>query len=131
MRSGMRIMLKLIAAILQQKAFPGIPARAIASLMNGNIIPSFAPVMPRDQAAIVDEVVKLLATDPPGISLETAQKVLGRGFGEVSRIAAMIADEKLWKAISMAKQQSELRKDEMASDPKNDPEKKAPDKEKE
>jgi hypothetical protein len=54
----------------------------------------------------VDEVVKLLSTTPPAISLETSQKILGRGPGEVERIKAMLQDEELMKALKEFQQSS-------------------------
>jgi hypothetical protein len=89
--------LKISAAILDAKSFPDVPKRAVASLKSGNIVPSFHDVLPRDHAAVVDEVVKLLATDPPAISIETAQTILGRGNGEVTRIEEMLKKVELWK----------------------------------
>jgi hypothetical protein len=59
------------------------------------VVPVIAPVLPRDHQTVVDEVVKLLSTEPKGISLETAQKDLGRGPGEVDRIKTMMADKVL------------------------------------
>jgi hypothetical protein len=56
--------------------------------------------MPRDQAAAVDEVVKLMSVKSgPQISMETAQEVLGRSTAEVTRILAYmdyLEDENLF-----------------------------------
>jgi hypothetical protein len=51
----------------------------------------------------VDEVVKLLSTTPPAISLETAQEALGRGMSEVTRIITMMAEHPEWfqKAVDL------------------------------
>ena len=65
-------------------------------MQKGNIEPQYASLLPRDQGAAVDEVVKLLSTEPPSISLETAQAILGRGSGEVARIREFLSDEELW-----------------------------------
>ena len=66
--------------------------------------PQYHHVLTRDQAAVVDEVVKLLSTTPPAISLETAQEELGRGMSEVTRIISMMADHPEWfqKAAALA-----------------------------
>ena len=101
--------LDISGRILRQKNFTDVPKRAITSILDRNIVPQFHPVMPRDQAAIVDEVVKLLATNPPSISLETSQAILGRGTGEVSRIIAMLADERLWANAKQLKDEEEER----------------------
>jgi hypothetical protein len=45
----------------------------------------------------VDEVVKLMTTNPPTISIETAQKILGRGPGELEKIKAMLNMTELYK----------------------------------
>lgn len=79
--------------ILAQKRFSDVPSRAVSALLSGNLVVRFEEVLPRDHQAVVDEVVKLLSTTPPGISLETAQKILGRGAGEPERIKQMIADK--------------------------------------
>jgi hypothetical protein len=87
---------KITASILRQKRYPDIGVRTIDRMAEGRIVPHFYNIMPRDQQAIVDEVVKLLSTTPPSISAETAQKILGRGSGEVVRIKGMLEDEELW-----------------------------------
>ena len=89
--------LHISAVILNQKKFSDVPVRAVDAILNQRIVPYFHPIMPRDQAAIVDEVVKLNATNPPSISLETAQRILGRGSGEVERIKEMLGDDDLYK----------------------------------
>jgi hypothetical protein len=106
MGSGIARALWMSARILQQKNFSDIPARAVKSIIERRVIPSFAPVLPRDHQATVDEVVKLLSTTPPAISLETSQKILGRGPGEVERIKAMLQDEELMKALKEFQQSS-------------------------
>jgi hypothetical protein len=90
-----RRMLKITAAILRQKNFSGIQARTIDSLEK--LTPTYSSVLPRSRPAIVDEVVKLLSTDPPSISLETAEVILGRGSREVEQIKEMIKDKALQK----------------------------------
>jgi hypothetical protein len=94
--ASLRRALRISALILQQKAFSDIPERAVSCILAESIVPKYHSVLPRDQRAIVDEVIKLLSTDPPSISLETAQDLLGRGASEVSRIVAMLADDRLW-----------------------------------
>jgi hypothetical protein len=88
--TGIVKLLKLSSAILSQKGIEGIPTRAIASIGTGRIVPKYFPLLPRDIAAAVDQVVKLRSLQVPGISLETSQSVLGRGSGEVDRIIAEI-----------------------------------------
>jgi hypothetical protein len=88
--------IRISAAILSQKEHGDIPKRAISSLLAGDVVPTFYNLLPRDQQAVVDEVVKLLSTNPPSISETTAQMILGRGIGEVDRIKEMINDEELW-----------------------------------
>ena len=98
MDTGIKQAIYISACILAQKKFPDVPVRAVEKLLKGDIVPHFYNIMPRDQAAIVDEVVKLLSTDPPSISEETAQVILGRGTGEVGRIESMVSNRSLWKA---------------------------------
>jgi len=81
--------------ILEEKQFDGIPARPVKIIVDGVISPSFAEIMPKDHAAIVDEIVKLRSLDIPAISLETSQKNLGRPISEVSRIKKELQDKEL------------------------------------
>ena len=96
LQTAFRKALYISGIILRQKAYSDVEVRAINSILNADIIPNFQEIMPRDQQAIVDEVVKLLSLTPPGISLETSQTILGRGPSEVSRIEAMLKDTVLW-----------------------------------
>lgn len=84
--------------ILQQKRFPDVSTRAVQRFLNGSLIPRFETILPQDHQAIVDEVVKLLSSEPKSISIETAQKILGRGTGEVERIKAMLKDKEIMPA---------------------------------
>jgi hypothetical protein len=93
---GLMRALHISARILAQKNLPQIPVGAVKSMLEGRIQPRFYSIMPRDQAAIVDEVVKLMSTEPKNISLETSQKILGRGTGEVARIIEMMEDAALF-----------------------------------
>lgn len=95
--TGIRQALKITSRILKQKQYPDIPVRAIERL--GSLVPRYNPILPRDQNAIVDEVVKLLSTDPPSISLETAVLKLGFGVGEVEKVKRMLADDDLRKPM--------------------------------
>jgi hypothetical protein len=96
MTAGIVRMLAITAAILKQKKFPGIEAGAIHKLTQ--ITPVYAEILPRRQPELVDEVVKLLSTDPPTISLETAISLLGRNPGrEQELIAAMMKNKDIWK----------------------------------
>lgn len=97
MLTGIRKAIWMTGVILAQKSISGIDKNAIMKMVDGKIVPTIAPVMPRDHQQIVDEVVKLLSTDPPSISIETAQKILGRGTGEVDRIVKMLSEKGLWK----------------------------------
>jgi len=97
--------------ILKQKGFSDVPARAIDALLEKRINAQFHNVLPRDQAAAVDEVVKLMSTDPKTVSLETSQVVLGRGTGEVERImndAEIFAQMKEDAARKQMEMQAEL-----------------------
>jgi hypothetical protein len=78
--------------ILKQK---GLQPRAAEAILKRRLRPSYAEILPRDHAAIVDEIVKLGSMMPPQISLETAQEALGRGSGEVDRIRALLNDPDL------------------------------------
>jgi hypothetical protein len=86
---------KISSKILAQKSFQDVSSRALDRINRSVVVPVIAPVLPRDHQTVVDEVVKLLSTEPKGISLETAQKDLGRGPGEVDRIKTMMADKVL------------------------------------
>jgi Phage portal protein, SPP1 Gp6-like len=94
---SLRQALMVSARILEQKRFSDVPVRAVGSLKEGSVLPHFNNILPRDQSAAVDEVVKLLATSPKSISLETAQSILGRGTGEVERIREMLQNEDLFE----------------------------------
>ena len=89
MRTGMRQVAYITGKILKQKDF-AVRTRVLNSLLDGEVEASFAEVMPRDRAAIVDEVVKRLSTNPPTISLETALSILGSDAIEESRIESTI-----------------------------------------
>jgi len=75
--ASLRRAMRISGLILQQKNFPSIPSRAIKALIDSTVVPHFYNIMPRDQQQAVDEVTKLLSTEPKSISLETAQTVLG------------------------------------------------------
>lgn len=102
MEAGLRRAMKMSAQIIQQKLpLEGVSVRALERLIRGDMVPRFAPLMPRDQAQIVDMVVKLLATNPKSISLETAVKLLGLGTAEVEKIKEMLADDDLFARQEM------------------------------
>ncbi|HMN11170.1 MAG TPA: phage portal protein [Bellilinea sp.] len=96
MSDGLIRLMRKSAIMLKQKNLSDVPKRAVQHLLNGDLTPRYAPIMIRDQAAIVDEVQKGLATNPPTISLETAVKKLGYGTAEVERIKAMLKDDDLY-----------------------------------
>ena len=98
--NGIARALWMSAVMLKQKGFSDIPVRSLDRILKGQVVPRFADVLPRDHVAIVDEVVKLTATNPPEISMETAQKILGRGPGEVERIKEQLKDKELMDALA-------------------------------
>ena len=102
MSVGLSRTLKTLANMMKMQMPPEVSREMIESIETGRIVPSFAHVMPRDRAALVDEIVKLLSTEPKSISLETAQGLLGRGPAEVLRIINMLADDKLYRQVMNA-----------------------------
>lgn len=104
--NGLMQMIKMTAAILKQKRVSEVPVRAIQRLEDGLIMPRYGSVLPRDHQATVDEVVKLMSTTPPAISVETAQKILGRGPGEVEKIKQMLKTTEFYQN-AMSKAQAE------------------------
>lgn len=94
-RTGLKRLLKKSGLILRQKGLG--PTRAVDAMINAEVLPRFHPIMPRDQAKIVDEVTKRFSTTPPSISLETAVKKLGDGTAEVERIKEMLEDDDLYQ----------------------------------
>jgi hypothetical protein len=101
---GVKRAMRKSALILRQKRLGS--EYAVTRLINQELDPIFPPIMPRDQAKIVDEVVKRMTTVPPTISLETSVKKLGDGTGEVERIKDMLDDDDLYdRAELMAQQQ--------------------------
>lgn len=113
-------MLFISGTILRQKSMRDVPSRAVESFLKGNIVPRYHNVLPRDQSAAVDEVVKLLGTEPKGISLETSQAILGRGTGEVGRIKEMLKDKELIKEEKEEEQQApDIKKPPATTRPEN------------
>jgi hypothetical protein len=100
--AGLLQALQITGMILKQKNFRDVPAGVAEALIGRRVVPSYNPILPRDQSAIVDEVVKLMSTDPPSISLESAQIALGRGTQEVTKIMNMIAEISEWPAVKAA-----------------------------
>ena len=92
---GLERTIRTTADILEQKKHSDIPITAVKRLKHGAIRPVLADILPKDHQAVVDEVVKEMSTNPPSISLETSQKILGRGVGEVDRIKGDLADKVL------------------------------------
>ncbi len=105
MTAGLRQALYISGCILAQKEFTDVPKEIIGSLLGKKLTPKYHNTLPRDQKAVVDEVVKLMSTTPPSISPETAQVLLGRGLGEVAKIVsfleALAGDEKEVKGIEI------------------------------
>jgi len=91
MGAGLVRIMKIAAIILKQKDLDH-PTHACNRILDGTVIPSFWPLMPKDQSAIVDRVVKLLTTPVPVISLNEAQKMLGYGPAEMERVRQMLND---------------------------------------
>jgi len=100
--AGLLGALQVTGRILKQKSFTGIDKGVIELLIDRQVMPAYNPVLPRDQSAIVDEVVKLLSTDPPSISMESAQIALGRGTQEITKILAMLDMVKDWPQVKQA-----------------------------
>jgi len=94
--------LQITGQILKQKQFRGIQAGVVDRLIKRQILPAYNPILPRDQSAIVDEVVKLLSTNPPAISMESAQIALGRGTQEITKIMSMLDMVKDWNEVRSA-----------------------------
>jgi len=92
---GIKSAMSKSALILKQKGLGS--EYAVERLIKKELDPVFAGIMPRDQAKVVDEVVKRMATLPPSISLETAVKKLGDGTSEVDRIIAMLEQDELYE----------------------------------
>jgi hypothetical protein len=94
MATGVTRALKITGEILRQKKLSDTPGYLIDALTQGEVIPRFRRIMPRDQVAAVDEVVKLLgAKTGPAISLETSQDILGRGQSELTKIMKFLDDQ--------------------------------------
>lgn len=99
---SMKKALKISAIMLSQKSFSDVSTYAIDRLMKGALVPRYATIMPRDQAAIVDEVVKRFSTTPPTLSLETAVKKLGDGTAEVEKITSMLENDEFYQRVAPA-----------------------------
>jgi hypothetical protein len=113
--ASLRRAMRISGLILRQKNLPKIPIRAVNALVDGEVLPRFYNIMPRDQQQAVDEVTKLLSTEPKAISIETAQTVLGRGSGEVRRILQMNETEGLWTNAAKEKEmQPEIAKSQQS-----------------
>ena len=88
----------ITARILKQKQYSRLPGKidvtagAIDSLLERRLTANLAPLLPRDQNAIVDRVVKMLSTNPPTISIQSALEELGYGLNELSLIISMLED---------------------------------------
>lgn len=103
MAAGLQRMLYIIGLILQQKKIEGVQHSSLR-FIDGSIVPSFWPMMPKDQAAITDQVVKLMMIDPvPVLSLSTAHKWLGLGPGETQRIEDFVNSDMYEKLVERAK----------------------------
>lgn len=119
MGTGLVKAMRMTGAILRQKKLSDVPVRAVERLLDGSIHPRFAPVLPQDHQALVDEVVKLMSTEPKSISLETAEKKLGHGQGEVQRIKDDLKDEELKDEEPKSSDVTEAVKGKMTPQSKN------------
>lgn len=99
---GVKNGMRKSALMLEQKELGSEYARA--RLINRELDPMLAPIMPRDQTKIVDEVVKRMSTMPPTISLETSVKKLGDGTSEVDRIMDMLETDELYERAEAMRQ---------------------------
>ena len=61
-------------------------------LRDGSLIPNYWPILPQDQSAIVDRVVKLLSSKVPAASMPTVLGMLNMGPSELERIKEMLQD---------------------------------------
>jgi hypothetical protein len=95
MTAGLSQAMSISARILEQKNISTVSQWAVKKLKDRALLPKYAPVLPRDQASLVDEIVRRLSTTPPSISLETAVAKLGDGPSEVTRIQEDLQDEVL------------------------------------
>lgn len=86
--TGITNALEITSRILEQRK--AATPEVIKAMRDGSIVPSFSSIMPRDKAALVDEVVKRLSTNPPSISLTEALKILGSPAVEESEIDKMV-----------------------------------------
>jgi hypothetical protein len=96
--TGLTNAVEVSARLLEQKNVLENSAQIIAAMRDGSIVPGFSSIMPRDKAALVDEVVKRLSTNPPTISLQEALKVLGSPSSEEEDIDTMV--KKYAKSVS-------------------------------
>jgi hypothetical protein len=86
--TGLNRAMEISAMILEQRKV--LPKEVIKVMRDGSIVPAFSAVMPRDKAALVDEVVKRLSTNPPTVSLTEALKILGSPASEEQAIYQMM-----------------------------------------
>ena len=92
MAAGLQRAVYISGLMLAQRQYPDVPTEAIKGMLTGMVAPRFNAILPRDQKSAVDEVIKLMSTAVPSISLETAQEILGRGPSEVTRIQAFLKE---------------------------------------
>lgn len=121
MADGLTRGMRTSALILRKKELNDVyPARALDRLIKGQLVPKFAPILPRDRSATVDEVQKGMSTNPPSISLETAVKKLGYGAAEVKRIVDMLSDESFWQRASKPKVEPIGKNSASGADPRSE-----------
>jgi hypothetical protein len=125
--TGITQAINITGKILEQKKISTIPKEVVSGLLSGEVTTQYHHVLPRDQAAIVDEVVKLLSTTPPTISLETAQEELGRGSSEVTRVLKMMTEYPEWfeKAVKKMEAKPEDSEDDSEDDSESEKPKEA------
>jgi hypothetical protein len=95
MASGLQRVIKIASKMWQQKKYENVSQFALERITEGTIVPDFWPILPKDEQAIVDRVVKLMETPVPILSLKTAATLLGYGPAEVDRVIDMITDPEL------------------------------------
>jgi hypothetical protein len=91
MGNGLLGVMQIAATIIRQKDIENMQ-HSTARILEGSIIPSFWPLLPKDDQAIVDRIVKLFNLPVPIPSLKTVLKMLGLGPSEEQRIRDMLND---------------------------------------
>jgi len=104
---GLKRAVKITGLILERNSPSDVSRHAVARMLDDSIVPVYAELLPRDRAAIVDEVVKLMSTSPHTISLETAVSKLGGNMSEIEKIRSDAEDETLYREQEFDQQPKE------------------------